>query len=204
MPAPVVFRPPASTPISLDTGAAENLRFIRETMERSALFTSLPGRGAMAVGATALVAGWVAAQQDRSEFWLAVWLVEACLAVSLAVWTTALKIRLVPKPRSWRPLRNFMLGLTPPFAAAALLTIALSGTGLSRAIPGTWLLLYGCGIVTGGAFSIRIVPIMGVCFMALGTVALFAAPVWHDILLAVGFGGLHLAFGAVITRRYGG
>ena len=193
--------PPA---LEIDSGAAANLRFIRETMERSAVFTSLPGLSAMAIGATALVAAWIASQRSDAETWMATWLIEAALAIFIATVGTAQKIRRVETPASLRPLRNFALGMAPPFLAAALLTWALYRAQAMWAIPGAWLLLYGCGIATGGAFSIRIVPVMGLCFMALGGAALFASHHWRDLLLAAGFGGLHLVFGAIITWRYGG
>jgi len=77
----------------------------------------------------------------------------------------------------------------------------MNATGV---IAGVWLLLYGTGVVTGGAFSIRIVPLMGLCFMVLGAVTLFCPPSWGNALLASGFGGLHIVFGAVIARKYGG
>jgi hypothetical protein len=98
----------------------------------------------------------------------------------------------------------FGLSFLPPVIAGAALTAALYRTGGAEAIPGAWLLLYGAGVVTAGAFSVRIVPIMGVCFMVIGVLALFSPASWSDAYLAIGFGGLHVAFGSAIARRYGG
>jgi hypothetical protein len=100
--------------------------------------------------------------------------------------------------------RRFLFSLSPPLVAAVVLTVVLQRLGASEAIPGTWLLLYGAGVVTGGTFSVRPVPVMGVSFMILGVVALLAPPSWSNALLAAGFGGLHIVFGAIIARRYGG
>ncbi len=191
-------------PAELHERAFDNLRFIRETMERSAVFTSVPGWGAVVIGATALGAALLAAGQGHPDAWLAVWLAEAFVAVLLAALATARKVRAAQAPASWKPLMNFTLSLTPPLLAGALLTFVLYQAGLIAAIPGTWLLLYGSGIVTGGAFSVRIVPAMGLCFMGLGAAALFAPAWWGNSLLAAGFGGLHIIFGVVIARRYGG
>jgi hypothetical protein len=179
------------------------LRFIRRTMERSASFTAVPGWGGVAMGATALIAAMVAAQQATPRRWLAVWLAEAAVAFAIGLWAITFKARRAGLPLASQPARRFALGLVPPFAAGAVLTAALVGAGRIDLLPGVWLLLYGAGVASGGAHSVPAVPAMGLAFMALGTLA-FAVPGWHDALLAVGFAGLHVGFGIYIARRHGG
>jgi len=204
MTAPNRARAEVESPVELHVVAESNLRFIRDTMERSAVFTSLPGRGAIAIGATALLASWIAATQDSFGAWLGVWMIEAAVAVAIAAAATAHKLRAAEASASLRPIKNFALSFAPPFLAGALLTIACWRAEAVWAFPGVWLLLYGCAIATGGAFSEPIVPAMGCCFIVLGTVALFGPTAWNNALMAAGFGGLHILFGAIITRKYGG
>jgi len=184
--------------------AFENLRFIRETMERSASFTGVPGWGGVAMGVTALVAAVLAVRQPTVEAWLTTWLMEAALAIVIGAWAVSVKARAVNLPLLSVAARKFVLSLSPPFVAGVLLTSALYRTGHTALLPGLWLLLYGAGVVTGGAFSVRIVPVMGVCFMVVGAVALFSPSSWGNLWLAAGFGGLQILFGIIIARRYGG
>jgi hypothetical protein len=184
--------------------AIENLRFIRETMERSASFTGVPGWGGVGMGVTALVAAWLAARQPTVGAWLTTWLMEAALAVVIGAWAVSVKARAANLPLLSGAARKFALSLSPPFVAGVLLTSALYHTGHTVLLPGLWLLLYGAGVVTGGAFSVPVVPVMGMCFMAVGAVALFSPASWGNVLLAAGFGGLQILFGIIIARRYGG
>jgi hypothetical protein len=85
-----------------------------------------------------------------------------------------------------------------------VLTALFVSHGLEWLLPGSWLLLYGTGVVTAGTYSVRIVPVMGSAFMILGALTLFAPPAYATALLIAGFGGLHILFGALIARRYGG
>ena len=187
----------------LHARAMDDLSFIRRTMERATAFTAVPGWGGVAMGITALVAGGVAHQAAPDEH-LAVWLGASVVALLIGGWAMAAKARRAGTTVfSWSG-RRFMLSFLPPLVVGALLTYTLARAGLHDALPGTWLLLYGTGVVTGGAFSVRAVPIMGICFMLLGGVALFGPPAWGNVLMAAGFGGLHIAFGLLIARRYGG
>ncbi|HYO15643.1 MAG TPA: hypothetical protein VE685_20795 [Thermoanaerobaculia bacterium] len=182
----------------------DNLRFIRETMEGAACFTAVSGIGEVAVGLTALAAAFVAARQTTPEAWLAVWLVDALLGALLSVGAIAWKARRAEISLLSRPVRRFALGLFPPFIAGGLLTPVLFNAGMVDVLPGLWLLLYGTGVVTGGAFSVRTVPVMGLAFMGVGTLALIAPPAWGDAFMAAGFGGLHVLFGIFIAWRHGG
>ena len=190
---------PAATPDPVD-----DLRYIRDTMERSASFTAVPGWGQVILGVTALAAAFLAARQSNSSAWLRIWLAEGFLAAGIAFISIRRKANRRGLPIFTGPGRNVAFGLFPPLIAGALLTFLLHRSGLQSAITPTWLLLYGAGIITGGAYSVSIVPVMGVCFMATGAIAVVAPAAWAAWFLAAGFGGLHIVFGLLIARRYGG
>lgn len=197
---------PTTTPqtVALEDRAYDNLRYIRETMESAASFTAVPGWGGVAMGVSALVAGVLSLAQKDFAFWMTIWLMEGILALVLGAWAVDRKSRTAHLPLMSRPGRKFVLGFLPPLLAGGILTLCLYRSGANSFIPGVWLLLYGAAVVSSGAFSVRVVPVMGVCFMALGTVALFCPFSWATTLLMTGFGGLHIVFGWVIARRYGG
>src|SRR6266545_1824178 len=193
-----------TSPKPIHDRALDNLRFIRQTMERAGSFTAVPGWGQVAVGITALAAAFLAARQPTPELWLVTWLGEALVALTIGGSAMVRKAYAVNDPILSGPGRRFGLSFLPPMVVGGLLTVALYRAGLWHALPGTWLLLYGTGFVTGGAFSVRIVPVMGVCFMLVGAVALFGPAAWGNWVMAAGFGGLHIVFGGIIARRYGG
>jgi hypothetical protein len=189
---------------ALHARAMDNLSFIRSTMERATAFTAVPGWGGVAMGITALLATLLASNSPSVNQWLAVWLSASALAFAIGGWAMVMKARRAGTTVFSYSGRRFVLSYVPPLAVGALLTLVLVRAELYSALPGTWLLLYGTGVVTGGAFSVRVVPIMGFCFMALGAIALLAPSGWGEWLLAAGFGGLHIIFGLIIARRYGG
>ncbi len=198
------IRPESVEPVGLHTQAMDNLRFIRNTMESAGSFTAVPGQGGMLMGATALFAAFAAHLTASPGSWLRVWMGEAVLALAIGLVFSHRKATLSETSLLSRPFRRFVLAVAPSVFVGAILTFVLYRQGFQQLIPAMWLLLYGAGITSGGAFAVRVVPVMGMSFLALGSIATITPVRFADAILACGFGGFHLAFGWVIARRYGG
>ncbi len=191
-------------PAPIHEHALSNLRYIRETMERASAFTSIPGWGGVCIGVTALAATVVAQHASDRRSWVVIWLTEAVIAAAIAGFTMVRKARRANVSFRGAAARRFFVSYFAPVVAAAVLTLFLVRNGFHDALPATWLLLYGASFVSSGAYSIPVVPVMGVCFMVLGILSSFVPFAAANVLLGAGFGGLHIIFGVVIARRYGG
>lgn len=200
-------RPSAPPPPALHERAADNIRFIRDTMARAGAFTSVSGRGMMAVGiigAAAAAVSLPAARAAETQRWLSVWLVAAVAGGLVSVVSIRAKAAATDQSLSAGPARRFVLAFAPALVAGALLTGVLMTAGQPALLPGVWLTLYGAAVASGGAFSVRPVPVMGALFIALGAASFVVPSAWHTAFLAAGFGGLHLVFGYLIARHHGG
>ena len=191
-------------PAPIHEHAISNLRYIREAMERATAFTSIPGWGGVLVGATAVAAAAIGHQAETRQAWLWTWLIEAMVAAVIAGVTMAMKARGANVSFTGPPARRFFISYLAPIFAGGMLTLLLWRLAEFDALPAAWLLLYGASFVSSGAYSIPVVPVMGVCFMVLGIAACFVPFVVANVLMGVGFGGLHIIFGLIIARRYGG
>ena len=195
---------PRNEPVALSDRAIDNLRFIRETMERSTHFTAVPGYGGMLMGVTAIVAAYIAAQQVTARDWLMVWLTEAFLAFAIGMLAMWQKSMIAKSSLLSAPARKFAFGFAPAVLCGVAITLGLWRYEQFELMPPVWMLLYGAAVVTGGAFSVRIVPVMGWIFMVLGAIAFTLPPVYGNYVLGSSFGVVHLVFGFIIARRYGG
>ena len=200
---PTPSAPAERTPAALHERALADLKYIRRTMEGAAAFTTLSGAGLVAIGLSALGAG-VLAGSSPGPAWLRVWVADAALAIVVGVLATLRKTGAAGLPILSGPLRKFGLALAAPSLGGAVLTVALAQQGSYALLPGVWLLLYGSGLLAGGTFSIRLVPVMGACFMALGVAAALLPAALGPAAMVTGFGGLHLLFGALVVRGHGG
>jgi hypothetical protein len=196
--------PPISQSPTLHARAIADLRFIRETMESASAFSAFSGWGLILIGAVATGCGLLAARQPTHPRWLMAWVAAAAISAVIGALSTARKTRTARQPLIPGPARKFALSLAPAVVSGALLTGALQQAERLDLLPGMWLLLYGAGLVAAGAWSVRVVPVIGTSFMVLGAAGLFLPPAWSNWLLIAGFGGLHVAFGVIVGRKHGG
>lgn len=216
------LRSPKSSPAAPDSAAHAHLQFIREAMERTTEFTAVPGWGGLLMGITAVIAAFIAHQQPTVVAWMSVWTAEALIGFAIGVFATSYKARKHGVPLLSGQGRKFLLGLLPAVIAAVALTLAVYSFDVGptkeyfvrqglvdakasmRLLPGLWLMIYGAGVIAAGMFSIRLIPMMGSLFMIVGAFALLAPAAWGSLFMGIGFGGLHIVFGAYIAQKYGG
>ena len=195
---------PERQPRSISSRAADDLTFIRSAMERSSAFTAIPGAGGVVMGVIGLIAALVGAGQPTPDRWLWTWLVAAFFALIVELVAMAWKARRAGLTLTSTNARRFALGIGAPLVAGAAITYELWAVRSFTVMAPAWLLLYGAGVLAGGMFSVPVVRAVGVCFMAVGIAASLTPPEWGNIWLAIGFGGLHVGFGAYIARHLGG
>jgi len=190
-------------PVALYDHAEDNLRYIRATMENATSFTGVSGKGYVLAGFSALIAAWLAARQSTHAAWLLVWMLEMLLAGGTALCMTAVKASRQGKPLWSNSGRKLLLAFIPAMTAGGVLTLALFLRNDTSLLPGIWLSLYGAAVMTAGVWSVRILPLMGALFLLAGALVLLT-PVPSDLMLGLGFGGLHIVFGILVWRHHGG
>jgi hypothetical protein len=164
----------------------------------------VPGMAGIVMGIVGLLAAVVVSLPRWAPHWLGIWLGAVVIALTFGSALVARQIGLSGHARYWGPTRKFLLCLCPALLAGAVLTWVLYAVGAARVIPGMWLLLYGCAVLSAStvtsAGATRLVGIMGALFVALGAIT-FALPVAvHTAMLGLGFGVLHIVFGLLIGR----
>lgn len=191
-------------PVNIGDRAIDNLQFIRETMERSTVFTSVPGYGGIFMGATGVAAAVIANLQPSIRSWLIVWLTEAFLAAGIGFFAMWQKSKITKNSLASAPAKKFALGFLPPILCAVFITFGLWRFGHFEMMIPVWIILYGAAVICGGANSVKIVMIAGWCFIALGAISFFLPVGYGNMMMGLSFGILHIIFGAIVARRYGG
>ena len=191
-------------PSRTDDHALSQLHYIRSAMDSATRFTAVPGTGTAFMGVTALVATVIAETQSTRDAMLLVWVGEAVVAVAIGLVALVLKSRRAGVDLARGAARKFVLALMPSAICAASVSLALAAHQQTALIPGVWLTGYGSAVIAAGAHSVPTVPIMGATFLVAGLGALCIAPSYQNALLALAFGGFHIAYGVHIARHHGG
>lgn len=191
-------------PSLIQKRAVDDLRFIRDTMASASGYTTLSGPGLVLIGIGALLTGAVALQAPPGFARLQLWLLDALISVAIGCATVVIKARRSQQPLFAGPVRKFSIGFAPAILAGAALTLVLMRYQVWTLLPGLWLLMYGTALLSAGTTSVAVIPTLGGGFFGLGLIALLAPAAWGTALMMTGFGALHVGFGVLIARRYGG
>jgi hypothetical protein len=189
----------AQKTVSLDSHAIATLRYIRASMD-AASSVAVPGSAGIVMGIIGVAAAGLSLVPQLQLYWLSIWLGAAPIAATAGALLLARPTSLASFIATATPGRKLALGLLPSLFAGTVMTALLWSADRTTAIPGTWLLLYGCALISASASTVAIVTWMGMCFAALGLMALLAPVMLQIPLLGLGFGGLHLLFGILMGR----
>jgi hypothetical protein len=189
-----------STLVSLDSHALATLRYIRSTIN-TAGSVPVPGSAGLATGMIGLLAWILSSGALLRSYWLPVWIAAALIAAPTGGALVARQSARHGFTLLGTPVRNVLLCLLPCLFAGGVLTVVDLQLGNRHAIAGTWLLLYGCGLVSISAVTCRTIGYLGGCFTLLGCAAFFVPAEYHMGLLGAGFGGLHMLYGLLARRK---
>jgi hypothetical protein len=184
-------------PVRLDSHAAATLRYIRSSME-GAVSLAVPGSAGIVLGLIGLMAAALSSAPSLHEHWLSIWLGSALVAGTAGSILIVRESSLRNLRLAGTPLRKFALCLFPSIGAGLAMTAVHWNGGNLHAIPGTWLLMYGCALIAASAATTRLIALLGGLFALLGFVALLLPDNLQILMLGAGFGGLHMVFGFII------
>jgi hypothetical protein len=200
----LVFPVQSEAPAAIESRALGTLAYIRASIESSSSM-DVPGMAGIVMGVIGVLTAFAVSLPRLAPHWLAIWLVAAALALLLGGASVARQIVRRGHSRYLGPTRKFLLCLCPALLAGAVLTLAFAkNAGAQSLIPGMWLLLYGCAVLSASTVTTagiaRLVCIMGALFVALGSITFALPTVAHTVMLGSGFGVLHIIFGILIGR----
>jgi hypothetical protein len=190
-------------PIPIETRALGTLAYIRRSIDSSASM-AVPGMAGVVMGGIGIAAAICASITRWAAHWMEIWICAAAFAFVVGGALMAREAAQSGHARYLGPVRKFMLCLGPALFAGAVLSAVLWHDRMEGLLPGTWLLLYGCAVLSAStvtvAATMRLLCIMGALFVALGSVAFALPPGPHTSMLGLGFGVLHIVFGLLLGR----
>lgn len=198
-------------PPSLET-ARENLTYIRRTLEAAGQFTAVPGKCLMVAGTLALagvfanayVTGTPWSRWPAPALSLDVWGVVLGISVAIVSFGIYRKAQQLGTPLRAPLVRKLLWGLCPALFVGGMLTSFAIRSHSLQSLPVIWLGCYGAAVANSGQVSVAPVRYLGIGLLLAAAGAAVSPPGMGLTWLAVGFGWLHLVFGAYIAWRHNG
>jgi hypothetical protein len=191
-------------PVPIESRALGTLSYIRASIDAAGSL-AVPGMAGIVMGGIGIAAAALTSLTQLSTHWLALWLGAALAAFMLGGALMARQAAQRGSTLLFGPFRKFLLCLCPALLAGAVLTLVLWQAQIERLIPGMWLLLYGCAVISASTVTnsknLPLIASMGVVFILLGSVTLMLPAHAHNLMLGAGFGALHILFGLLIGRQ---
>ena len=166
----------------------------------AAVSLAVPGSAGIVLGAIGLIAAALSQAPGLHKYWLGIWLGAALVGAVIGSILIVRESSLRDLRLAGTPLLKFAMCLSPALGAGLIMTAVHWFGGNLHAIPGTWLLLYGCALVAASAATTRVIAMLGALFILFGLLALLLPDEPQIFLLGAGFGGLHIIFGILIGR----
>ncbi len=201
------------------TDYLQDLATIRGIMEKRTKFISLSGLSGILAGIYALVGAFLAyrviyySENTVYEAYInGIWSVEITklLVIAFSVLTlasvTGLFLSMKKAKRLgqefWNPSAIRMVtSFLVPLVTGGIFVAILILRGHAGWVPPALLLFYGIALHAAGNYTFSDVKTLGLLQIALGLIAA-VYPGYGLVLWAVGFGGLHIIYGAVMYFKY--
>jgi hypothetical protein len=201
-PSPAFTAQPAA-PVTIESRALGTLAYIRASIDSSSSM-DVPGMAGIVMGVIGVLAAVAVSVPRWADHWLGIWLCAAAAALLLGSALVARQYVRRGHTRYFGPAKKFLLCLSPALFAGVVLTGVAWSAGLTGIIPGMWLLLYGCAVLSASTVTIagisRLIGVMGALFVVLGSTTFILPQAAHTFMLGLGFGVLHIVFGILIGR----
>jgi hypothetical protein len=197
----------------------DDLKDIKDIMNRSSRFLSLSGlsgvfAGVFALGGAYLAYGTVYKSQDYLGYrqadmstetlttLLLIALATVALAVGVGILLTTREARKSNQKLWDAQTKRLMINLLIPLVTGGILCLMLLLTGYIGFVAPLTLIFYGLALVNASKYTLTEVRSLGLLEIGLGLLAVHFIG-YGLIFWAAGFGVLHIIYGIVMHIRYG-
>jgi hypothetical protein len=197
----------------------QDLRQIKEIMDRSSKFITLSGLSGVAAGVIALAGAWYAYNYiyTESDFYgyqmvtispesivsiIGLGVLILILAIGAGIFFTAQKAKKANQKVWNSQAKRLLINLSIPLVTGGLLSLIFLSRGFIGIIAPLTLIFYGLALVNASKYTHEEIRSLGIIEIALGLLSAYFIG-FGLLFWAIGFGLLHIVYGIIMHYRYG-